>query len=281
MVKIVKTKEQKSIEMDIKNLIVTIFVYGIVAGIVIKIFSKFIPLTKLPLSLQPVWLLPLHFLLVCMMCVGIIIIPARIIYYWISRGILFYEFKKIKMNKSTHAVIIVGENNPKNLWYLCNPNYSLEILTIIDYLKLKGNEFSVNIIKEKEDLDKIMFDKNVKEIYLLGHGRRHSFKLKDGEVIDYCRYKDCTKDFVFQLHCNHDGGESLAEYVVPEKNKSICVPGHDYSREFTTNDGFIKKIKEIKSLNILELMKYKLPVIVNIFSVVIWVLIIILIFILF
>ena len=93
---------------------------------------------------------------------------------------------------------------------------------------LEKNQIDYKIIKhfDLDDFEKIIDDENCYGLYLLGHGSRHGFSISKDEVLYYCKYKDAPKiDFVVQLHCNHNGGESLADIIALNKAKSYVSDG--------------------------------------------------------
>ncbi|MDD3178678.1 MAG: hypothetical protein PHR26_04130 [Candidatus ainarchaeum sp.] len=123
-----------------------------------------------------------------------------------------------------------------------------------------------------------MYSDIVKNIYLLGHGRRHGFKLNDSEMINYCEYKDCSKNFVYQLHCNDKYGCSLIDYVVPKFNKKKCLNNYEVTTEFKINKLFLQKIKKIKKINFYDLIICYSLYIFLILSFIIWIFLLYLLF---
>ena len=97
-------------------------------------------------------------------------------------------------------------------------------------------------------LDEIMSNKDIRTVYLVGHGRRHSSAIDSKTAVGYCRYDspEFKKNFVYQLHCNHGDGRSLVEYVVPRNNWKECLPGHGYMNTITVTKMFVDKIIEHK-----------------------------------
>lgn len=196
--------------------------------------------------------------------------PFRILYFWVSRFFINLYLKKEKINKNilVNSLIIIGLDNFKNFSYQINPNYNLEIITILEYLKIKKEKYGVYFVKNVADLDKIMKSSKVNDIYLLGHGIRHGFSFNQDLIVNYCRYKNYTKNLVYQLHCNSKGGNSLAEYVL-SKNKMLCVPNYYNLTESNINNFFMLKIKETNSNNRFIIIKLKLFRIITILIVVI------------
>jgi len=85
-------------------------------------------------------------------------------------------------------------------------------------------------------LRSIMADKRVKEVFFVGHGASHFFRLKRGELLDYCSFDDAVlyrKEMVHQVHCGTPGGISLIERVVPVENRHKCFY---FGREINSRD---------------------------------------------
>jgi hypothetical protein len=104
----------------------------------------------------------------------------------------------------------------------------------------KEQDFSFYPDADFNDVEKIMSDKTIKEVYFLGHGDSHSFKLNTDEILYYCDFNDpkYSKEFVHQVHCGTPHGKSLIDYVVPEKNRNKCflfrkpIDSLDVKKEF-------------------------------------------------
>jgi hypothetical protein len=112
---------------------------------------------------------------------------------------------------------------------------------MIEYLKKKNQNFSFYTKAGFADVEKIMSDKNIKEVYFFGHGDSHTFQLNTDEVLYYCEFNDQEKygkEFVHQVHCGTPHGKSLIDYVVPEENRSKCfffdksITGPEIIKEF-------------------------------------------------
>lgn len=176
------------------------------------------------------------------------LLPIRLFTFLVTQLILLLYLRNVKKNVPSKTVIIVGKTDYKSPRFWFSPNYDLDLLFLVKYLKLRKEDFSIFRNIDIKTLDHIMSDKNVRTVYLLGHGRRHSFAIDSKTTVDYCRYDDpqFMKDFVYQLHCNHGGGKSLVEYVVPKKNWKECLPGHGYMSSLTITMMIIDKIIEYK-----------------------------------
>lgn len=174
-------------------------------------------------------------------------VPVRILTFWITELVLFLHLRNVSKSKVESTVIIIGKNEYLKPSFWLNPNYDIDLLFIKKYLRMKKEMFSVFKDVSLTQLDEIMKNKNIRIIYLVGHGRRHGFVLNTKTVVDYCRYnnKKFEKEFVYQIHCNQWGGKSLVEYVVTKENRDICKPDHGYMSTTTINQMFIDKIIQL------------------------------------
>lgn len=176
------------------------------------------------------------------------LLPARLFIFLITHSILSVYLGKVKKNTPSRTVIVIGKCEYKSPRFWFSPNYDLDLLFLIEYLKLKNGNFSIYKNVDVKALDEIMSNKDIRTVYLVGHGRRHSFAIDSKTFVDYCRYDSpkFKKDFVYQLHCNHGDGISLAEYVVSKNNWKECLPGHGYMSNMTVTKMFVDKIIEHK-----------------------------------
>jgi len=60
----------------------------------------------------------------------------------------------------------------------------------------------------------MVYDSNCRELYISGHGRKHRLQISKKQNLYYFLYPCAPKkDKVIQLHCNHEGGKSLADVL--------------------------------------------------------------------
>lgn len=147
------------------------------------------------------------------------------------------ELRKYTQNKHTEVVIILTNMT----WF--EPDsfkdtsfISSDIKAIATYLKKKKQDFSFFTQASLVDVEKIMTDKNVKEVYFVGHGDTEKFKLSSRENVYYSQFDDFDKyhkEYVHQLHCGSSGGKRLIDYVVPKENHNGCI---FFSRKIVTKD---------------------------------------------
>jgi len=142
-----------------------------------------------------------------------------------------YRFNKylktVKQDGSARVAIILGYPNwfHFNGWYKINfTKYEIELL--FKYLDKQGKTFRIYPRAGFEDVEKIMADANVREVFFCGHGDSHVFKLSTDKTLFYCDFKDprYKKDFVHQVHCGTMDGKDrrLIDYVVPVENRGEC-----------------------------------------------------------
>lgn len=204
-------------------------------------------------------------LFVVPMFIGFILIylllPVRALLFFVNQLIIRVTLFSVNRNHPKKTVIVIGKDEFKNPSYWVSPNYDLDLLLIVKYLKIKNEDFSIYYNVDKSKLDEIMTNKDIKTVYLVGHGRRHGFALSKNEVVDYCNYNNMNKykkDFVYQIHCNHGKGKSLVEYVVPEENRTECLPEHGFMSNFSITEMFVDKIIEYKGYGKVKRFLYSL-----------------------
>lgn len=155
--------------------------------------------------------------------------------------------RQFKQNVPAEVVIILGHSDWTKLEAWIKPNSTVsELKLLVKYLQMKKQDFSFYPRAGIEDVERIMVDDNVREVYFFGHGSSHVFQLNTDDILYYCEFNNPKygKDFVHQVHCGTPDGKSLVDYVVPDGNKSGCflirkpITGQRIMREFK------KKIKE-------------------------------------
>jgi len=186
--------------------------------------------------------------------IGILLIlfflPVKLLNFLLTEMVLRVHLFHVPKNIPAETVVVIGKNEYSKPSFWVAPNYDMELVLILDYLRMKGKPFSVYYESSVETLDEIMADEKIRTVFLVGHGRRHGFVIDKNTVVDYCRYDDPKygKDFVYQIHCNQGKGKSLVEYVVPKENWKECIPEHGYMSSLTIAQMFTDKIIELKQL---------------------------------
>jgi len=160
----------------------------------------------------------------------------------INNYLLKRYLRNFKQNVPAEVVIILGQSDFFKLEAWVKPNFlKSEIVGLVKYLKAKNQDFSFYTKASLKDVEKIMSDKIIKEVYFFGHGDSHTFQLNTDEILYYCEFNDLEKygkDFVHQVHCGTPYGKSLIDYVVPKENRSRCflfrktIRSADIEKEF-------------------------------------------------
>ncbi len=153
--------------------------------------------------------------------------------------ILFLILNYIYINKAKdeyneeryEAVVLTNKS-----WQDKYPIYSSGVMFLL--MHLKKNKKSYKLMKkfDRQKFNEFIYDANCYGLYIIGHGTRHSLKVgkgtKEEEVLEYSKFKDAPKkEFVVQLHCNRDGGESLADILASNKHLSFVPNGYRYVGE--------------------------------------------------
>ncbi len=151
--------------------------------------------------------------------------------------------KTVKQDASAGVAIILGRPNWFKFkgWYKINFT-KREMELIFGYLGKRWLDFRVYPHASFEDIEKIMGDSSIREVFFCGHGDSHTFRLTTDETIFYCDFKGpkYKKDFVHQVHCGTKDGSDrrLIDYVVPEENRGQCfyfpksITSRDIRKEF-------------------------------------------------
>lgn len=152
------------------------------------------------------------------------ILPWRFFNFWVSEIVVWGGLRKVKKGINSETVVFVPKNQIFSPTCWLNPNYDVDLLFLIKYLKNNNIDFSICRDRDLEKLDQIMEDKKIKNLYLFGHGKTHGFSLGKGNVINYCRYSDdkYNKDFIFPIHCKLGRGKCITEYCNSIKNMKEC-----------------------------------------------------------
>lgn len=156
----------------------------------------------------------------------ILLFPLLIIFILFEDWRIKRFLKKFNKNEIKEVVVILARSDFYKFRAWTVPMYFIrELKIIVKYIKKKGQDFSFYINAKEKDIKRIMKNKKVKEVYLVGHGDSHTFELNTELLLYYCEFSDFDKykkDYVHQIHCGTKHGKSLIDYVVPEKNKSDC-----------------------------------------------------------
>jgi len=143
----------------------------------------------------------------------------------ISYGIFYFDRRYVhknmefNVNKKYSAIILASNYWPEKISV-----YSIDIPKLLKTLKLKKESYKVYEFVSAKEFKKIINNPKVSNVYILGHGQRHGVKLGKNECIYYCEFKNAKKkEAIFQFHCNHYGGKSLADYILSKKGISFVT----------------------------------------------------------
>ena len=153
------------------------------------------------------------------------------------------RLKELTPNARPEAVIVLPSVDWHNPLAWFKPNSHMhEIEALLQFAKERKKPLSVSIGPSFDEVERIMADKSVKEVYFVGHGGSHYFRLGTTEILCYCAFSDpikYAKDFVHQVHCGTSYGKSLIDYVVPPENRENCffipkeINSYDIGAKFT------------------------------------------------
>ncbi|MHB9019829.1 MAG: hypothetical protein ACYC3G_03090, partial [Minisyncoccota bacterium] len=165
-----------------------------------------------------------------------------------------YRFNKFlnkyKQNIPAKTVLILGHSNWRDVEFWTKVNFTIgELKPIIKFLELKTPDFSFYPNATFEDVEKIMANKNVREVYFLGHGDCHVFKLSPNQPLYYCDFNNekYKKDYIHQVHCGDKYGKRLIDYVVPEENRNKCFSFKRVITSFRIRREFKNRIKALSN----------------------------------
>lgn len=131
----------------------------------------------------------------------------------------------IKQNVFSKTVVIVTNFDWYNIEFYINtsPTHT-DVLWMVKYLLKFRKEFSFYLKPTREDIENIMSDKKVREVYFLGHGNSSEFQISAVDSLEYKEFNNrkFSKNFVHQIHCGTKYGKPLRYYVVPKKNWGRC-----------------------------------------------------------
>lgn len=175
--------------------------------------------------------------------------PITAILFPIQSCLLREYLKNFKQNVPAEVVVVLGQSDWFKLKAWIKHNFlKSEIESLVKYLKAKKQEFSFYPNASFKDVEEIMSDKSIKEVYFFGHGTSHVFQLNTDDFLYYCNFNDYQKygkEFVHQIHCGTSDGKSLVDYVVPKENQSKCFLFRKSINFFDIKKEFERKTKDI------------------------------------
>lgn len=179
----------------------------------------------------------------------ILILPVMAIFLLIQYWLIKRYLKKFQQNIPQEAVIVLAHPDWLKLESWTRPDYiKADVKSIVRYLEAKKRTFSFYPHASIEDVEEVMKNKDIKEVYFVGHGSSHIFQLGPDDIIYYCEFnhKRYTKEFVHQVHCGTPDGKSLIDYIVPEENRAECFLIRKAINAFDVEREFKKMRKDLK-----------------------------------
>jgi hypothetical protein len=116
-------------------------------------------------------------------------------------------------------VIIVVYDCPCKWFHV----YLSGIELLIKGFQKRKKKFVIYRCSSPLDFKKIVYQTQTNELWIFGHGKRDRISFGK-EVLEYQELRDAPKkNRVFQLHCNHGGGKSLADYLCDDPGRSFVT----------------------------------------------------------
>jgi len=141
--------------------------------------------------------------------------------------------EKYQSDGDEYSAVLIGTNLSKAKDFFTNIG-ACGLYLLYKYFKNTNKKYKICQKVGKSDFDDFVFDDDCQELYILGHGSKNSFKMKNGTNVDYLEYKGKTKHkkrVVAQLHCaaSKIGDESLVDILEADKNNSYVGLGYIFS----------------------------------------------------
>lgn len=131
----------------------------------------------------------------------------------------------VKQNVHSRTVVLATNFKWYEIDYYLNtsPTHN-DVKELVKYLVQSKKDFSFYLKPSRKDIEDVMSDKKVREVYFLGHGNSWKFQINTMDLLKYKEFDDKKyyKDFVHQVHCGTKYGKPLRCYVVPKKNWKKC-----------------------------------------------------------
>jgi hypothetical protein len=150
--------------------------------------------------------------------------------------------KKYGNVSKDHTAIIIIEypGHPFKKLFI----YASGVDRLVKGLRELEESYVIYPCRSREEFLDVINKSETKKIWILGHGVRHGIRIGK-EVIYYCECQNAPKkDCIVQLHCNHQGGKSLADYLCENKDNSYV--SNDYRRVYDNVRDIDKIINNLK-----------------------------------
>lgn len=164
---------------------------------------------------------------------------------WMQSGkAIVNKYEKFECPNEEHAIIIVNFNKStrKN-----NYVYGSGIEILVEYFVSKSKKFKIYNCYNTKCFEESIEKTKAQNLWIFGHGDRHGISFGDdkGDYFPFCKLEGKERrSFIAQLHCCHDTGKTLWEYLSDEPG--IFLEGY---RTITHNREEIKKWIERDRIN--------------------------------
>ncbi len=133
----------------------------------------------------------------------------------------YYLHKNFELNSNKNhiAIILCNDYMPEKLLI-----YRQNLKKLVKFFRKKNWAYKIYFNTDRANLKKIINNPKARVIYLIGHGNRHGIKLNNKEMAYYCEFeKSPKKDFIALLHCTHNTGKSLVDYISKDSTKAFIT----------------------------------------------------------
>jgi hypothetical protein len=181
--------------------------------------------------------------------VTIIYIPLKL------RINYFYKTVKTIPLKKKHLAIIIVKYDIffKSMFYML---INTEIF--LRRIRKENIPYTVYVVKDKDEFLSVITNKNVKAVFVFGHGQKHGLKFGN-ELWHYCNIPKMPHiRFVIQFHCNHYTGKSLHEHLGCSGNLvAEDVTIYQDINKFIDSEHYLPQLRDLLKINTSNITKRK------------------------
>ena len=198
-----------------------IFLAGILFGFIIFVYLLTLSLKNSRIFLS-YYILGVIVSLALFLSIGLMSVNQ--VLKWCS----LHKIKKYSSKNNSEVAIILGYDGFKIIGNLFISTY-IGVEYLLKYLELINKSFNIFITPSKKEFNNLLNNKNIKILYLVGHGSKRGFVLNKKENIFYSDYANSkiVKDEIHLYHCGHSEGKTLIDYIVKKENRKKCHVAND------------------------------------------------------
>lgn len=127
--------------------------------------------------------------------------------------------QELNSNKNHIAVVLANDYMPERVLA-----YRQNLKKLIKYFREKNWPYKIYSRVSFVKLKQILNNLKTTIIYLMGHGNRHGIKLNNKEMAYFCEFeKSPKKKFIAHLHCTHNTGKTLVDYISKDSTKGFVA----------------------------------------------------------